>query len=222
MSGQLLLADASTPTQRHLRVRVQFSDGDPELRFVDQRTFGGLLADHLEPTPDVERDTVPSSVAHIARDPLDAAFDAGRFARLLRRGRRELKPALLDQQLISGIGNIYADETLWRARLSGRRRADTLRAADVSSVLCHARAVLLEALAAGGTSFDRLYVSAAGNPGWFAQALAVYGRAGRPCPRCGSAISRTPFANRSSFSCPRCQRLPRTASPSPTTASKTT
>ncbi len=209
MSGQLLVNDAAAPDQTHLRVRLRFADGDPELRFVDQRTFGGMLADDLVPTPDLDGDTVPATVAHIARDPLDPAFDDLAFSRRLRAGRREVKSALLDQNLVSGVGNIYADESLWRSRLSGRRRTDALTAAHVRDLLGSVREVLDEALAAGGTSFDALYVDADGNSGYFERQLAVYGREGLPCPRCGTAIVRSSFANRSSFTCPRCQRPPR-------------
>ena len=219
MSGQLLVNDAAAPAQTHLRVRVVFADGDPELRFVDQRTFGGLtavdttfggmLADDLLATPDLAGDTVPSTVAHIARDPLDPAFDDAAFSRRLRAGRREVKSALLDQTLISGVGNIYADESLWRSTLSGRRRTDALTAGHVRELLAAVRGVLTDSLAAGGTSFDALYVDADGNSGYFARELAVYGREGEPCPRCGTAIIRSSFANRSSFTCPRCQRPPR-------------
>ena len=209
MSGQLLVNAAAAPDQTHLRVRLTFADGDPQLRFVDQRTFGGMLADDLVPTPDLAGDSMPSTVAHIARDPLDPAFDDARFSQRLRAGRREVKSALLDQTLVSGIGNIYADETLWRARMSGRRRTDALTAAQVRGLLAAVREVMGLALAAGGTSFDALYVDADGAPGYFARELAVYGREGRPCLRCGTAVVRTSFANRSSFTCPRCQRPPR-------------
>ncbi|MHA3704844.1 bifunctional DNA-formamidopyrimidine glycosylase/DNA-(apurinic or apyrimidinic site) lyase [Jatrophihabitans sp. YIM 134969] len=209
MSGQLLVNDAAAPDPKHLHVRLRFADGDPEVRFVDQRTFGGMLADDLVPTPDLPGDTVPASVAHIARDPLDPAFDDAAFSRRLRAGRREVKAALLDQNLVSGVGNIYADESLWRVKLSGRRRSDTLSAAHVRALLAAVREVLGEALAAGGTSFDALYVDADGRSGYFARELAVYGREGEPCPRCGTAVVRSSFANRSSFTCPRCQRPPR-------------
>ena len=209
MSGQLLVNNAAAPSQKHLRVRLVFADGDPELRFVDQRTFGGMLADDLVATPDLPGDTVPSTVAHIARDPLDPAFDDAAFSRRLRAGRREVKSALLDQTLISGVGNIYADESLWRTKLSGRRRTDALTAAHIRDLLRAVREVLHDSLAAGGTSFDALYVDADGNAGYFARELAVYGREGEPCPRCGTAILRSSFANRSSFTCPRCQRPPR-------------
>lgn len=208
MSGQLLVAPADTPGERHLHVRISFDDGG-ELRFVDQRTFGGLLLDHLVEPPDGRGAPVPSLVAHIARDPLDPLFDDAAFAARLHRRDTELKRALLDQSLISGIGNIYADETLWHSRLHGRRRAATLSRRRVDELLGHARAVLVDALAAGGTSFDALYVDVDGTGGYFDRSLAVYGRAGEPCLRCGRPIRRVPFMNRSSYYCPSCQPAPR-------------
>jgi formamidopyrimidine-DNA glycosylase len=207
MSGQLLVRPPDAPDERHLHVRVRFSDGAAELRFVDQRTFGGVLLDRLMPTGD--GDTVPSIIAHIARDPIDPAFDDALFVARLRRRDSAVKRALLDQSLVSGIGNIYADESLWRARLNGERRARTLTRAVALDLLGQVRGVLAEALRAGGTSFDALYVNATGQSGYFDRSLAVYGRAGEPCPRCANPIRRVAFMNRSSFFCPNCQRGPR-------------
>jgi formamidopyrimidine-DNA glycosylase len=209
MSGQLLVQPAEAPQEKHLHVRISFTDGGPELRFVDQRTFGGLLLDQLVPAPDRPEQLVPSQLVHIARDPVDPDFDADAFLARLRRRDTELKRALLDQTLISGIGNIYADESLWRARLSGLRRTATLRRAAALDLLTEVRGVLGDALLAGGTSFDALYVNVNGQSGYFDRSLAVYGREGRPCPRCGAPIRRAAFMNRSSFSCPHCQPAPR-------------
>jgi formamidopyrimidine-DNA glycosylase len=214
MSGQLLVAPPGAPDEKHLHVRLTFADGGPELRFVDQRTFGGLLVDELVPavgssTPERGGATVPSLIAHIARDPLDPAFDDAGFVARLRRRDSAVKRALLDQSLISGVGNIYADESLWRARLSGERIARTLTRAQAVGLLAQVRAVLTDAVVAGGTSFDALYVNVNGESGYFDRELAVYGRAGEPCPRCGTAVRRIAFMNRSSYYCPRCQRLPR-------------
>jgi formamidopyrimidine-DNA glycosylase len=201
MSGQLLIVGRDTPDQTHLRVRFTFTDGGRELRFVDQRTFGGLLvvAGGAE---------LPSTIAHIARDPLDPQFDDEAFVARVRRKRTGVKRALLDQGLISGIGNIYADETLWRARLHGERPTSQLTASKARGLLAHARCVLRCSLQQGGTSFDALYVSTEGVSGLFARSLNAYGRAGEPCPRCGTPIRRESFMNRSSFSCPRCQVRP--------------
>jgi formamidopyrimidine-DNA glycosylase len=202
MSGQLLVVPADRPAERHLHVRIGFDDGGPELRFVDQRTFGGLS---------VVRDgaDLPAPIEHIARDPLDPEFDDAAFAAALRRRRTGIKRALLDQTLVSGIGNIYADEALWRARLHYARPTDTLTRPEIARVLEAVRAVLLDALTAGGTSFDALYVNVNGESGYFDRSLAVYGRTGEPCPRCGTPVRRDAFMNRSAYTCPRCQPRPR-------------
>jgi formamidopyrimidine-DNA glycosylase len=202
MSAQLLVVPADAPLQRHLHVRVRFADGERELRFVDQRTFGGLQVV-------AGGDPVPPVIAHIARDPLDPLFDDEAFVAGVRRRRTGLKRALLDQTLVSGIGNIYADETLWRAQLHGARPTEALTRPAVRRVLAHARDVLGEAIAQGGTSFDALYVSTEGVSGLFERSLHAYGREDEPCPRCGAPIRRESFMNRSSFSCPRCQPRPR-------------
>jgi formamidopyrimidine-DNA glycosylase len=168
-----------------------------------------VLLDELVPAADRPVERVPAQIAHIARDPLDPHFDDALFVARLRRRRTELKRALLDQTLVSGIGNIYADESLWRARLHGARRTERLIRPAVTGLLEQVRSVLGDALRAGGTSFDALYVDVNGSSGYFDRSLAVYGREGEPCPRCGTAIRRLSFMNRSSFYCPRCQRVPR-------------
>ncbi len=213
MSGQLLVQPEGAPEEKHLHIRVRFDDGGPELRFVDQRTFGGLMLDELVPAADRPVEHLPSRIAHIARDPLDPYFDDALFATRLRRKATVVKRALLDQTLVSGIGNIYADEALWRARLHGERRTSTLTRGTVVELLSHVREVLGDAVRAGGTSFDALYVNVNGRSGYFDRSLAVYGRAGKPCPRCGTAVRRVIFMNRSSFFCPRCQPAPRVRRP---------
>jgi formamidopyrimidine-DNA glycosylase len=202
MSGQLLVGEPGRPLSPHVRVRFTFRDGGPDLRFIDQRTFGHLLV-----SPGGAQ--LPSVIAHIAPDPLDAAFDPAVFAARLRTRRSGIKRALLDQSLVSGVGNIYADEALWRARLHGDRPADRLRGPDVSRLLDAVQEVFAEALSVGGTSFDSLYVNVNGQSGYFDRSLNVYGRAGQPCPRCGTPVRRDAFMNRSSFSCPACQPRPR-------------
>jgi formamidopyrimidine-DNA glycosylase len=204
MSGQLLVGDPGRPLSSHVRARFTFTDAGPDLRFVDQRTFG-----HLCLVPGGA--DLPAPIAHIAPDPLEAAFDPALFAAALRRRRTGLKRALLDQSLISGVGNIYADEALWRARLHWARPAQTLRKAEVERLLIAISEVLGEALQAGGTSFDALYVNVNGESGYFGRSLAVYGRAGQPCPRCGQPVRRDAFMNRSAYTCPRCQPRPRHA-----------
>jgi formamidopyrimidine-DNA glycosylase len=207
MSGQFLFRTAAARDEAHLRIRFAFDDGDPQLRFVDQRTFGGLS---LSPGGA----ELPAEIAHIARDPMDELFDDAAFVAAMRRRRTEVKRALLDQTLISGVGNIYADEALWRAGLHGARPTDALTGPATTRLLGHVRDVLGEAVKAGGTSFDELYVNVNGESGYFDRSLHAYGREGEPCDRCGSPIRREAFMSRSSYSCPRCQprpRSPRTA-----------
>jgi formamidopyrimidine-DNA glycosylase len=202
MSGQLLVVPPDKPVETHLRIRFAFTDGGRELRFIDQRTFGGLLvvAGGAE---------LPSTIAHIARDPLDPEFDDELFVSRLRRKQSGVKRALLDQTLVSGIGNIYADEALWRAQLHGGRATEAVTGPKARELLGHARDVLGESLAQGGTSFDALYVSTDGVSGLFERSLNAYGREGEPCYRCGTSIRREAWMNRSSYSCPRCQPRPR-------------
>jgi formamidopyrimidine-DNA glycosylase len=202
MSGQLLMLEPSTPPGPHLRVRIAFADDGPELRFVDQRTFGGLS---ISPGGA----GLPPEIAHIARDVFDDEFDEAAFHAALRRRRTGLKRALLDQSLISGVGNIYADEGLWRAKLHYARATETMRRPDTTRLLDAVRSVMASALEVGGTSFDSLYVNVNGESGYFDRSLAVYGQAGQPCPRCGTPIRRESFMNRSSYFCPHCQPRPR-------------
>jgi formamidopyrimidine-DNA glycosylase len=225
MSGQLLMQDPGVPDEKHLKVRLRLSprEGMPEqLRFVDQRIFGGLFVTALVPTDDggpggLAESPLPliaEEAAHIARDPLDPAFSFDLFYQRLRKRRTGLKRALLDQGLVSGIGNIYADEALWRARLHYARPTDTLRRGEAQRVLDSTRDVMLDALAAGGTSFDSLYVNVNGASGYFDRSLNAYGRQGEPCRRCAAAgihsvIRREQFMNRSSHTCPVCQPRPR-------------
>lgn len=206
MSGQLLVQPPESAPEKHLRVRISLegaADGR-ELRFVDQRMFGGLSVS-------AGGAELPPEIAHIARDPLDQEFDDDAFVAKVRRRASGIKRQLLDQNLISGVGNIYADEALWRARLHYARPTETLTRNEVGAVLDAAREVMLDALAAGGTSFDSLYVSVNGVSGRFERSLEVYGRQGLPCSRCGTQLRRDAFTNRSSFTCPRCQPRPRRA-----------
>jgi formamidopyrimidine-DNA glycosylase len=200
MSGQLLVQPSGHPDERHLRVR--FVLGETELRFVDQRMFGSLSV-----SPGGAE--LPPEIAHIARDPFDPDFDDDRFVARVRARTAGIKRLLLDQSLVSGVGNIYADEALWRAMVHGDRPGERLRPIQVRRVLAEARAVMRAALVQGGTSFDSLYVNVNGESGYFDRSLHVYGREGEACDRCGTPIRRQEFMNRSSYFCPVCQPVPR-------------
>jgi formamidopyrimidine-DNA glycosylase len=198
MSGQFRVDAPSAALPTHARVLFLLDDGR-ELRYVDQRMLGGLTLSRGGAL-------LPDEVAHIARDPFDPLFDIESAAAEVRRRRSAIKTVLLNQQVVSGIGNIYADESLWRARLAGRVPAADLDQTTAVGLLQHATAVMAEALEAGGTSFDRLYVAVNGSSGYFERGLSVYGRAGLPCPACGTPIVREVLGGRSSHRCPRCQR----------------
>lgn len=208
MSGQMLVEPADAPLEKHCHARFDFADDGPQLRFVDQRTFGGLALSPLRP------DGIPESVAHIAPDPFEPAYDQAAVVRRMKQRDSAVKRALLDQTLVSGIGNIYADEALWRAQVHGERLCSSLTKPALARILDHARDVMAEALGHGGTSFDALYVNVNGASGYFDRSLHAYGRAGTPCDRCGAMMRREQFMNRSSFSCPVCQPRPRRRSPS--------
>ena len=201
MSGQFRLGDADTEAPRHLRIALDLDDG-VRVFFADQRIFGGMAfsEDGAELPPEIE---------HIARDPLDPEFDPAAFTARLRKRQTGVKRALLDQTLISGIGNIYADEALWRTPLHYARNTRHLRTREIDGLLRHVVEVMRQALEEGGTSFDTLYVNVNGESGYFERSLAVYGQEGLPCGRCGTPIRREPFMNRSSYRCPACQPRPR-------------
>lgn len=202
MSGQLLAVPPDVPLSPHVRVRFSFTDQGPDLRFTDQRTFGHLLVD-------ADGADLPRQIAHIAPDPLEDAFDLAGLTARMRVRKTGIKRALLDQSLVSGIGNIYADEALWRVKLHYARATDRLRRGEVGGLMSAVVDVFNEARGAGGTSFDSLYVNVNGESGYFDRSLNVYGRPGEPCPRCGTPIRREPFMNRSSYFCPHCQPRPR-------------
>jgi formamidopyrimidine-DNA glycosylase len=204
MSGQLLARPVGAVDERQLRVRIRLERGgaDRELRFIDQRLFGSLAIDRLCVAGD--DDVLPTQVAHIARDPLDPLFDEPAVIDRMRASTRGVKSVLLDQGIVSGVGNIYADEALWRARLHWARPAASISRAKVWELLGHVRDVFLDALAEGGTSFDALYVNVNGESG--TSQTDVYARHGMPCTRCGATIVREKFMGRSSHFCPVCQR----------------
>jgi len=217
MSGQVLLRSLDRADDALLRIRlglVTAATGDLRLDFVDQRIFGSMAIDQLVPTVDghaaglgSDLAFIPSQVAHIARDPLDPAFDDSRFFAALAKRKTGIKRALLDQNLISGIGNIYADESLWASRIHYDQPTNTLSRARAKTLLAEVRIVLRKALAEGGTSFDAQYVNVNGASGYFSHSLNAYGQHGEACPRCGRPIVRDQFMNRGSHYCPFCQRL---------------
>jgi len=201
MSGQLLVQPVGAVDERHLRVRMVL-DAPYELRFVDQRMFGGLAVSR-------SGGALPHEIVHIACDPLDPDFDDAVFVVRVRAKVSGIKRILLDQTVVSGVGNIYADEALWLAHLHGDRPGNRLTRSQVHEVLDGVRQVMTSALDQGGTSFDALYVNVNGESGYFDRSLEAYGRAGKPCARCSTPIVRVAFMNRSSFFCPRCQSRPR-------------
>ncbi|MCU1408064.1 MAG: Fpg/Nei family glycosylase [Microbacteriaceae bacterium] len=239
MSGQVLLGSpglaANAPGgDRLLRIRVHLdhpSHGELWLNFVDQRIFGSMAVDAMVPTHDARpagysggatgpwETLIPTQVAHIARDPLDPAFRDDLFFTALARRKSGIKRAMLDQTLLSGIGNIYADEALFVARIHYDQPAASLSRAKSRTLLAAVREILQKALAEGGTSFDAQYVNVNGEAGYFAHSLLAYGQQGKPCPRCGTVLVREQFMNRGSHFCPRCQRLRTTQ---PTTTQPTT
>lgn len=205
MSGQVLLREPGASLARHTRIALALEHpihGEIAVHFADQRIFGGMAVRPLV-------GEVPDDVAHIALDPLDAAFDAEAVQARLRRRRQGVKAALLDQGLVSGVGNIYADEALWATRLHYATPTARLTRPRALALLAEVRAVFDRALAEGGTSFDAQYVRVNGESGYFARSLTAYGREGEPCLRCATPMVREPWANRSSYRCPRCQRRPR-------------
>lgn len=209
MSGQVLIQKPNQEPEKHLRIRFTFSNYKNEMHFVDQRTFGGMHIDELQSVSDSE--VIPNSVAHIARDPFDPNFNPEIVVVNLRKKNTQIKRALLDQTLISGIGNIYADEALWRSKLHWAMHTQNISSKKALELLGHASDVMKEALAEGGTSFDSLYVDVNGQSGYFERGLSAYGREDEPCYRCGRQMVRDSFMNRSSFRCPKCQPTPRTS-----------
>lgn len=230
MSGQVLLKEPEFAHEKHLKIRCEltFTTGEQyEMRFVDQRIFGGMFLDPWAATTnragepvaaasssELGEARIPASVAHIARDPLDENFDYDAFRAVIRTKRQGIKKLLLDQSVISGVGNIYADEALWRVPLHYAKPGQSLTNAQTKALVKAAQDVMRESLKQGGTSFDDLYVNVNGESGYFERGLNAYGREGKPCKRCEaegkfSVMVREPFGGRSSYRCPRCQRKPR-------------
>ena len=200
MSGQFLIQPRNAPDERHLRVKINL--GKHDLRFIDQRTFGWLGVDET-------RNGLPTYVKDIAADPFDSQFNLDETIERFKKKKTEIKRALLDQGVMSGVGNIYADEALWRSKIHPESRTETMKALRIKELIENATSVMSEALSVGGTSFDDLYINVNGESGYFERSLAVYGQEGEGCPRCGREIRRIKFANRSSHFCPKCQPTPR-------------
>ena len=201
MSGQFLIQRSDRPEAGHVRALFKISQGSrkKELVFNDQRTFGWLSVEELE-------DGVPSSAAHIGRDPFDVRFDKAMTVRNYAKRNVKIKTALLSQEIMSGVGNIYADEALWRAKVHPEVRTSEMSMRRIEHLIDSAIEVMGEAILQGGTSFDDLYINVNGESGFFEQSLAAYGQSGRHCPRCGTPIRRIIVGQRSSHFCPRCQR----------------
>lgn len=216
MSGQMLLREPEAPDDKHVRIRLWLETATGQqvrLDFADQRRFGSLAIDQLVPTDTGEvagwgdySGSLPAQAAHIARDLLDELFDFTATAKLLKTKHTGIKKLLLNQELLSGIGNIYADEALWDARIHPETMAHRISAARLEELLYAAREVMVRALAEGGTSFDALYVNTQGDAGYFARSLMAYGRSGKPCKRCGTPLKSIVVSGRTSHLCPACQR----------------
>lgn len=210
MSGQMLVRTPDFEPDKLTRVILHFTSQGGlsyQMRFVDQRIFGSLAIDELVSTNDETGETIPTTAAHIARDPLDQNFDEKSVIEKVRKRSAGIKKILLDQQLMSGVGNIYADEALWRAKLHYDQPANSLSVAKTKELIAHVTEILAAAVKVGGTSFDEQYKNVNGESGYFEISLNAYGMTGRPCKRCGKPIKRDSWMNRGSHFCPTCQKL---------------
>jgi len=200
MSGQFLVASKDRPAPGHVRAHFDLSKGlkKQELLFSDQRTFGWLSVEELT-------DGIPQSALHIARDPFDSAFNRSAVIAAMKSRKAAIKSVILNQEIMSGVGNIYADESLWRAKIHPEIPAADLSTRKIASLVDAAIEVMAAAIEVGGTSFDAMYININGESGFFETSLAAYGQEGEPCPRCGRQIRRIAFGNRSSHFCPKCQ-----------------
>ena len=210
MSGQMLIVPKISPLERHARIRIDFGDKRRELRFIDQRTFGWMSA---EPLINQGEKYLPECCAHIAPDIFSEEFNKARVISEIRRRKIEIKKALLNQEIMSGVGNIYADEALWYAKVHPERMSSSLSESELAEILRAVKKVMKSALKQGGTSFDDLYINVNGDSGYFEVSLRAYGREDEPCRRCGALIRRINFANRSSHFCPVCQRARKSRKP---------
>jgi formamidopyrimidine-DNA glycosylase len=206
MSGQVLVRTPGYPPDKceRLRISVERRKKNLEVRFIDQRLFGGMFIDELVEIK--SHQAVPKSASHIAPDPLEDQFDLDHVVQVMGKRSASIKSLLLNQEIISGIGNIYADETLWLSRVHYLTPGASLSKAKLTEVIYTTQKVLTQAVEQGGTSFDEQYKNVNGEGGYFSQSLNAYGRTGIPCSRCGTSIRREAWANRGSHFCPRCQR----------------
>ena len=210
MSGQMLVRTPDFEPDKLTRVILHFTSQGGlsyQMRFVDQRIFGSLAIDELVSTNDETGETIPTTAAHIARDPLDQNFDEKSVIEKVRKRSAGIKKILLDQQLMSGVGNIYADEALWRAKLHYDQPANSISVDKTKELIAHVTEILAAAVKVGGTSFDEQYKNVNGESGYFEISLNAYGMTGRPCKRCGKPIKRDSWMNRGSHFCPTCQKL---------------
>lgn len=202
MSGQFIIQKRNSDDEKHLRVRIDFGDRKREIRFIDQRTFGWVAIDQLVHEGD---ELIPQSFARIAPDIFDKKFDRTAVISKIQKKNSAIKRVLLDQSVMSGVGNIYADEALWRAAIHPEKISKKLSEQKISTLLDAVSFVMSEALKQGGTSFDDLYINVNGESGYFDVELEAYGQEDEPCSRCGTQIRRITFGNRSSHFCPTCQ-----------------
>ncbi len=201
MSGQLRLVGAGAPEMPHTHARWLLDDAR-ELRFVDPRTFGEVFV-----STRVGMAGLPAELAHLGPDALLGISGPGSLGRLLAGRRRRIKPVLLDQRVLAGVGNIYADEILWSARISPDRPAGGLSPAELRRLRAALQGILRSAIEHRGSSIaDQQYRDPAGAVGSHQLHHEAYGREGLPCRRCGHPISRVRDSGRSTFSCPHCQR----------------
>lgn len=200
MSGQFLVSQKDRPLPGHVRARFQLSRRfeKQEVEFNDRRTFGWLSVEQLI-------EGIPQSALHIAVDPFDTSFDRAAVIKRIKLRKAEIKSVLLNQEIMSGVGNIYADESLWRAKIHPETPACDISVRKIGELVDAATNVMAQAIEAGGTSFDALYINVNGESGYFKMSLAAYGQENQPCPRCGFKIRRIPFTSRSSHFCPKCQ-----------------
>lgn len=216
MSGQARIHEAEDPLHPHTRAVFDVAGpvGAAQLRFVDQRIFGHLGVERLvfgvagvgaTGTPGECR-LVAESARGAGLDPFEDGFSVPVVARSIASKNVAIKSALLDQRVVSGVGNIYADEALFEASVHPAARASRLRISQIERVLEAARDVMERALEVGGTSFDALYVNVNGESGYFERSLQVYGREGQPCVRCSTPITRVVLGGRSTHVCVRCQK----------------